>query len=149
MSEIQVSVLDQIKLIIAGANPDDLKKMPMLGKIHEEVIRQDEEKRNAIAELLKALVGKLGMQEKQNATLESFAKNYLRTLGYKKFVKRGGGSGQKRKQKAPITEDKVNEAKKRYNSGKGEDLRKIAKEMNINTNSLKKHLGIPKMKKSG
>jgi len=144
-----VSVLEQIKSIIAGANPEDLKKMPVLGKIHEEVVRQDQEKQNAILDLLKALVAKLGMQEKQNSTVEDFAKNYLRIKGYKKFVKRSGKNGQTRKQKAPITEDKVSEAKKRYNGGKGEDLRKIAKEMNINTNSLKKHLGIPKTKKSG
>jgi hypothetical protein len=147
MNETQVSVIDQIKLIIAGANPDEIKDMPMLGKIHQEMIEQEEKKKKVIAQTLKSLVELLGMVEKQNSTVEEFAKNYLRIRGYKKFGKRAGRNGQTQKQRSVITNDQISQAKKAYNDGKGDDLRKIAKSMGLNTNSLKKALGISRFVK--
>lgn len=147
MSENQVSVFDQIKLIIAGANPEDLKKMPVLEQIQAEVIKQEEEKKKQINDLLKILVGKLGMVADQNLTIEDFAKNCLRIRGYKKFSKRAGKNGQGAKQKTPITEEQINDAKKQYNNGRGKDVRKIATELGLNTNSLKKILGIGRLEK--
>lgn len=148
---VKKSVIQQIEELVSKAKPEDLSSIQTLQKIkadlEQRALAEEKSKQDKLCELWKLW----GMTSDEAGTWEDFCLVFLRRRGYKTISKRKlGGGRRKNVQAAPVTSEVIERAKKMYQQSQWKgNVWALAKELKVNTNTLKKHLGIAKSKRMG
>lgn len=135
------TAFQKIEEIIASATPQEIEASEYLKNLKKELDgRKLIEQRQTILVQVCALMGD---QYKGKTTWEDFCKTYLFSQGYKKISKRKGGASKRNVKPSVISDAQIKDAKKLIEGSrlKG-NYKEVAKELGVNTNSLKKALGI-------